>query len=140
MLAGLVTGQDIVGDALHQAAVRTSADTWHGMELTWGNILRFVWDTLNSRGLFWPLIAAVLVCAALFALCLRSRQALCAALPLLLAALSAPAWLALLRTHSIQHGWFTWRSLGVTVFAGLAFVHRACSLSAARQRLRRKRD
>ncbi len=63
-----------------------------------------------------------------------------AALPLLLAALSAPAWLALLRTHSIQHGWFTWRSLGVTVFAGLAFVHRACSLSAARQRLRRKRD
>ena len=140
VLAGLVTGQNIVGDALHQAAVRTSADTWHGMELTWGNIFRFVYDTLNSRGLFWPLIAAVLACAALFALCLRSRQALCAALPLLLAALSAPAWLALLRTHSIQHGWFTWRSLGVTVFAGLAFVHRACSLSAARQRLRRKRD
>ena len=90
VLAGLVTGQDIVGDALHQAAVRTSADTWHGMELTWGNIFRFVYDTLNSRGLFWPLIAAVLACAALFALCLRSRQALCAALPLLLAALSAP--------------------------------------------------
>ena len=42
VLATLITGQDIIGDAIHQAGVRTTADTWHGMELSWGNIFRFV--------------------------------------------------------------------------------------------------
>ena len=135
VLAGAVTGQDIIGDALHQASVRTSADSWHGIQLTWPNIFRFVFDTLNGRGLFWPLVILLVVLLAAFALCLRDRRALFGALPLLLAALSAPAWLALLRTHSIQHGWFTWRSLGVTVFAGLAFLHAACSPDAGRRRL-----
>ena len=137
LLAGWVTGQDVVGDALRQAAVRTAADTWHGIELTWPNIFRYVYDTLAGYGLFWPLLAAGVAFAAAAALCVRDRRALAGALPLLLAALSAPAWLALLRTHSIQHGWFTWRSLGVTVFAGLAFLHAACSLQTGRRRLTR---
>ena len=130
VLASLVTGQDIIGDALHQASVRTSADTWHGMELTWGNIIRFVWDTLSSHGLLIPLLLLAVICIGAFVLCLRSREALLRALPLALTALSAPAWLCLLRTHSIQHGWFTWRALGVTLFAGFAFVWQACSLKS----------
>ena len=40
-----------------------------------------------------------------------------------LCALMTPAWFIVLRTHSIQHGWFTWRALGLTVFAGLAFLY-----------------
>lgn len=137
VLAGLVTGQDIIGDALHQASVRTSADTWHVMELTWGNIIRFVWDTLSSHGLLIPLLLLAVICIAAFVLCLRSREALLRALPLALTALSAPAWLCLLRTHSIQHGWFTWRALGVTLFAGFAFVWQACSLKAGTGRVGR---
>lgn len=137
VLAGLVTGQNVLGDALHQAEVRTSADTWHGIELTWGNIFRFVVDTLSSHGLLWPLLLFAVLAAALFALCVRSRAALGRALPLGLTALMAPVWLAVLRTHSIQHGWFTWRSLGVTLFAGIAFVYYACSWKAGRNRLRR---
>lgn len=137
VLASLVTGQDIIGDALHQASVRTSADTWHGMELTWGNIIRFVWDTLSSHGLLIPLLLLVVICIGAFVLCLRSREALLRALPLALTALSAPAWLCLLRTHSIQHGWFTWRALGVTLFAGFAFVWQACSLKSGAGRVGR---
>ena len=135
VLAGAVTGQDIIGDALHQASVRTSADTWHGMELTWGNIIRFVAETLTGKGLLIPLMVLAVVCIAAFVLCLRGRKELLEALPLALVALSAPAWLALLRTHSIQHGWFTWRALGVTLFAGIAFVWHACSLKAGTGRL-----
>ena len=45
VLAGLVTGQNVIADALHQVGVRTAADSWHGMELTWGNIIRFVYET-----------------------------------------------------------------------------------------------
>ena len=56
VLAGLVTGQNVIGDAIHQMGVRTAADTWHGIELTWGNILAFVYQTLQDKGLFWPLV------------------------------------------------------------------------------------
>lgn len=136
--ASLITGSDIIGDALTQIGVRTSADTWRGMELTWGNILRFVYDALSSRGLFWPLILLAVLAVAAFFLCLRSRVALGRALPLGLTALMAPVWLAVLRTHSIQHGWFTWRSAAPTLFAGTAFVYYSCSLKLGVQRIREK--
>lgn len=138
VLAGLVTGQNVIGDAIHQMGVRTAADTWHGIELTWGNILAFVCQTLQDKGLFWPLVLLAVLCVAAFLLCLRGRQALLRALPLGLTALMAPVWLAALRAHSIQHGWFTWRALAPTVFAGLAFVYYSCSLRAGIRRLRRK--
>ena len=60
---------------------------------------------------------------ALFAASIRDRQQLARALPLGLCVLMTPAWFIVLRTHSIQHGWFTWRALGLTVFAGLAFLY-----------------
>ena len=42
-----------------------------------------------------------------------------------------------LRTHSIQHGWFTWRALGLTVFAGLAFLYYCCDVRQIAKRLKR---
>ena len=138
VLAGAVTGQNVLADALHQAAVRTTADTWHGMELTWCNIFAFLYDTLNSRHLFWPALVVLAALIALFILSIRSKAALIRALPLALTACMTPAWFVLLRTHSIQHGWFTWRALGLTLFAGLAFLYYACDLRAARRRLKKE--
>ena len=137
VLAGAVTGQNVLTDALHQAEVRTTADTWHGMELTWRNIFAFLYDTLNSRHLFWPAFVVLAALIALFILSIRSKVALVRALPLALTACMTPAWFVLLRTHSIQHGWFTWRALGLTLFAGLAFLYCACDLRAARRRLKK---
>ena len=51
-----MTGQNVIADALHQVGVRTAADSWHGMELTWSNIIRFVYETLAEKHLFWPLV------------------------------------------------------------------------------------
>lgn len=140
LCAGLLTGRDIVGDALHQIGMRTTAETWHGMELTWRNIIQFVYSTLTARGLFWPLVLLAVLVAAAFVLCLRGKAEFMRALPLGLTALMTPAWFVVLRTHSIQHGWFTWRALAVTLFAGIAFLHAACSLSSGRQRLRQKKN
>ena len=137
VLAGAVTGQNVLADALHQAEVRTTADTWHGMELTWCNIFAFLYDTLNSCHLFWPALVVLAALIALFILSIRSKAALIRALPLALTACMTPAWFVLLRTHSIQHGWFTWRALGLTLFAGLAFLYYACDLRAARRRLKK---
>ena len=137
VLAGLVTGQNVIADALHQVGVRTAADSWHGMELTWGNILHFVYTTLAGKHLFWPLVLAVVLLLALFAASIRDRQQLARALPLGLCALMTPAWFIVLRTHSIQHGWFTWRALGLTVFAGLAFLCYCCDVRQIAKRLKR---
>ena len=137
VLAGLVTGQNVIADALHQVGVRTAADSWHGMELTWGNILHFVYTTLAGKHLFWPLVLAVVLLLALFAASIRDRQQLTRALPLGLCALMTPAWFIVLRTHSIQHGWFTWRALGLTVFAGLAFLYYCCDVRQIAKRLKR---
>ena len=137
VLAGLITGQNVIADALHQVGVRTAADSWHGMELTWGNILRFVYTTLAGKHLFWPLVLAVVLLLALFAVSIRDRQQLARALPLGLCALMTPAWFIVLRTHSIQHGWFTWRALGLTVFAGLAFLYYCCDVRQIAKRLKR---
>ena len=57
------------------------------------------------------------------------------ALPLLLCTLMTPAWFIVLRTHSIQHGWFTWRALGLTIFAGAAFLYYCCDIRAAGRRI-----
>ena len=79
-LAGAVTNNNVLADALHQAEVRTTADTWHGMELTWRNIFIFLYDTLNSHHLFWPALAVLAVLIALFILSIRSKTAMvCAA-------------------------------------------------------------
>lgn len=137
VLAGLVTGQNVIADALHQVGVRTAADSWHGMELTWSNILHFVYTTLAGKLLFWPLVLAVVLLLALFAASIRDRQQLARALPLGLCALMTPAWFIVLRTHSIQHGWFTWRALGLTVFAGLAFLYYCCDVRQIAKRLKR---
>lgn len=138
VLAGLITGQNILADALHQAEVRTAADTWHGMELTWGNILAFVCDTLQSRGLFWPLLVLCLLAVILFVGSVRSGAALRRAAPLALAAALPLLWFLVLRTHSIQHGWFTWRDLGLTLFAGMAFLEYACDGRRILYRLQQK--
>ena len=137
VLAGLVTGQNVIADALHQVGVRTAADSWHGMELTWRNIFIFLYDTLNSRHLFWPALAVLAVLIALFILSIRSKTALVRALPLALTTCMTPTWFVLLRTHSIQHGWFTWRALGLTVFAGLAFLYYCCDVRQIAKRLKR---
>ena len=137
VLAGLVTGQNVIADALHQVGVRTAADSWRGMELTWSNILHFVYTTLAGKHLFWPLVLAVVLLLALFAASIRARQQLARALPLGLCALMTPVWFIVLRTHSIQHGWFTWRALGLTVFAGLAFLYYCCDVRQIAKRLKR---
>lgn len=137
VLAGLVTGQNVIADALHQVGVRTAADTWHGMKLTWSNIFAFVYNALNERRLLWPLAAALVLLAALFVLSIRGRQPLIRALPLLLCTLMTPAWFIVLRTHSIQHGWFTWRALGLTLFSGMAFLYYSCDIRAVGRRIKR---
>ena len=94
-----------------------------------GNIIRISNYLTECNALMNVLLAA------LFVLSIRGRQPLIRALPLLLCTLMTPAWFIVLRTHSIQHGWFTWRALGLTIFAGAAFLYYCCDIRAAGRRI-----
>ena len=80
-------------------------------------------------------VSCLVLLAALFVASIRDKQQLVRALPLLLCTLMTPVWFIVLRTHSIQHGWFTWRALGLTIFAGTAFLYYCCDIRAAGRRI-----
>lgn len=42
---------------------------------------------------------------------------------LLLIALIVPVWFCIIRNHTIEHIWFTWRALLLTVYSGLLFMY-----------------
>ena len=42
---------------------------------------------------------------------------------LLLIALIVPVWFYIIRNHSIEHLWFTWRALLLTFYSGLLFIY-----------------
>lgn len=42
---------------------------------------------------------------------------------LLLISLIVPVWFVFIRNHSIEHLWFTWRALSLTLFSGLLYLY-----------------
>ena len=107
-----------------------------------GALKRNPWRRLPKGGKIAVIVVGILavlavLLAALFVASIRDKQQLVRALPLLLCTLMTPAWFIVLRTHSIQHGWFTWRALGLTVFAGLAFLYYCCDVRQIAKRLKR---
>ena len=53
---------------------------------------------------------------------IQSKKVFLDNLYLLLLVFIVPLWYLVLRNHSIQHGWFTWRASIVSVFALLIFI------------------
>ena len=138
VLAGAITGQDVIGDAVRQIGGAHHRRHLARYRTDLGNILRFVLDTLHSRGLFWPLAAVCVLALALFALCLRGRQALATALPLGLTALMArPGSRCCAPTRSSTAGSPGARSAS-RCLRGLAFVSICCSWKTGLRRLTRR--
>lgn len=54
---------------------------------------------------------------------LKSRQVFKKYSWLLLVMMIVPVWFLILRNHSIQHGWFTWRAGLLSLFSLLLFVY-----------------
>ncbi len=116
VLAGLLTGVDAVGDSLSTAAFRMSGQTQDEAITALSAIGRNL-SFFAYKGL---LLSLLLLAAALLFLLLRrgSRPVLAADVLGLLACAAMPfVWYALLANHSQIHAFFTFRELGVTVFA-----------------------
>lgn len=136
VIGGFITGENVLADAINQAGARTTGMLWRGMKLTIPNIIKFIWSTLAQRGLIIPLIITFTVAIIVYILFCKSKKAFIDNLWLILIAMMAPVWFIVLREHSIQHGWFTWRALSVSVYAGMLFVFRTCNYKVVKERIR----
>ena len=134
LLVDLMTGSSIINEAIAQMGMRVSG-SWDGMELTLPNIVYFCYKTLDSHGLFYPCLIAGVLAATIFIISIRSKPAFIESCYLLLIASMAPVWFIVLREHSIQHGWFTWRALTVSVFAILLFIYDCCDFNTIMKRV-----
>lgn len=138
IIGSWITGTNIVSDAINQMFIRTTGSTWKGMELTVSNIVSFVFVALKARHLLIPLVILVLVALLTYSLCMKNSKTFIENSWLLFIACMPLVWYFVLREHSIQHGWFTWRALVVTLFAGILFVWNSCDLKAGISRIKRR--
>lgn len=129
----LITGVNLIQDALDEASLRMSKRIFTGMEVTIPNILEFIYTYLQQYHLFWPLVSLSLIILAFLVGAVKNWRCAKDNSYLLLVSLMVPAWYLVLRNHSIQHGWLTWRAMVVSVFAGLLFISQTMSLERYRR-------
>lgn len=121
----LLTGNNILADAMKSAELRTS-DSYKGMHMTIPGIITFIWEAVKERHLVAPFVAgifAVVVMIGVYVKSIKSKSIFKQYSYLLLIALIVPVWFLVLRNHSIQHGWFTWRAGLLSLYSVLLLVY-----------------
>ena len=133
-----ITGSDVVSDAMNQMFIRTTGSTWKGMELTVSNIVNFLFATLQAHHILIPLIIFVVVALTAYVLCVKNTKTIIENSWLLIIACMPLVWCFVLREHSIQHGWFTWRMLVISLFAGILFIWNTCDVKVGIGKIKRR--
>jgi hypothetical protein len=130
IIGGAITGVDILKDAMEWEAVRTS-NLYKGTEMTIPAIFNFVWQGINESNFLWMfylVISLLILALAIFPLLLKSKATLIENIYLLLIVSMVPVWFIVLKNHSMEHGWMTWRAIVVAVFAGMLFIANTISM------------
>lgn len=137
VVAGVITGEDVLSDAMRTARYRTVGRDVDSSSIVLVDLLKHYWAMVT------PLQGVVLVAVAAAALALlrllaRGWRVMTRHLLLLAVAALPLLWYALLAQHSFQHRWFTWRSLAVTFFA--LFCYLIYTVKDGRQQSKQQTD
>lgn len=124
VLASLITGTDVIGDAMASVKLRSVGGETAEQGLTWAAICKIYWTWIASRGklVLAALVAAVLAITVAYRRWGRPRRIIAANSWLLLVAAIPVAWTLVLAQHTFLHHFFTWRIVLVTIVALLLFV------------------
>ena len=90
----LLTGTNILADAMESAKLRTS-DVYKGMHMTIGGILAFIWQAVERKHLVLPFFGAIVVIVALILLyikLIKSKKVFSEYVFLLLIVMIVPIW------------------------------------------------
>lgn len=128
----LLTENDFMTAVKAQIGERTNKSYYKKMEMTLPNIIYFMFFYLRKLNLiymFWLTVSIAITMLLSYIYLIKSRTALLHNITFLLIILMFPAWFFLMKYHTIQHGWFTWRSIIGIVFGALVFVDRTIDWS-----------
>lgn len=127
ILSSLITGDDVIGNALAAASMRLNGAS-KGVTVTWYEKLREFFSYLVTLHGFWIIVILLCITAALIVLylCLSVRKGKTTAaeiIPLCFAFLYTFVWYGVLQNHTIVHFLlFTHKLLSVSVFAALCVL------------------
>lgn len=131
LIAGLVTGNDVLGDAINSVRIRSVGGEMAEQGLTAADILRGYWNHFAALGLAgWGALAALTIAVvALYRCCGRPYRVIGGNLWLLLVAAMPLVWALVLTQHTFLHHFFTWRIVLVTLVAIMLFICHTITLS-----------
>ena len=123
VLASLITGSDIVGDAMANARIRTVGSATSEEGATTLSILSSVWENITSRSpLFYlSVLVALAVLGAMYRHWRQPLSIIRSNLWLLLVASMPLIWFVVLMQHTYIHSFFTWRISLVAIVALILF-------------------
>lgn len=125
-LAFLLTdsGADVLGTAVGSFLLRTSDDVYFGGEkMPISSFFEIILSKLPAVAVCALWAFAALLVAAVGLWLWRCRRSMNRYGYLLLIAAMVPVWYMLLRNHSLQHIFFTWRAMFVTIFTVMLFAY-----------------
>lgn len=124
IVASILLQRNVFTDAYQQILFRSSMQS-DGNALQWGEV---VWRNMRVL-LRWPYFflaaaAGIILLKMVWSVGLkdRERSAFLFGIPFFVIALMPFVWFCALGNHSYQHYWFTYRELGITCFALLAYL------------------
>lgn len=119
VVATIVLKKNIISDALSQILSRTSSEVGE-LEISKIDAVEKNTNLLFDGFVIKLFIIALIIWLILFLI--SKRQNIIDVLPILVIAVYPILWYIILANHSYMHFWFTYRSLGVTVFSVLSFM------------------
>ena len=125
LMAWLLTGENFLDSAMDSAVTRVSDTVYMGGEqVKISSVFMLAWQKITG---IISLPLTLVLCFSLPLLLLfdfvRNRQAFVGYSWLLLIAAIVPVWFVLLKNHSLQHFFFTWRAWWLTVYCLLLFFY-----------------
>ena len=123
LMGVFLTNKDFLTSVFQQVKLRTSS-SYKGMDMTLFNIVVFCYTILIKKKIFFTIVVIffILCFSSIAFLIKRNVKLFRENLPYIAIFLLFPVWFLFLRNHTIQHGWFTWRTIVIMIFSIQIFL------------------
>lgn len=120
----LLTGHDIFSSALGNAQLRVGNTLiFGGRVISINDFIQIIYSRISSIISPWAIIGFILVMAALAALYIYKHRRITRQYGwLLILAMMPVAWFVVMKNHSLQHIFFTWRDFLITVWCLILYI------------------
>ncbi len=136
IIASAVLRKNIVKESLSQILVRTSSTAENAV------LNKYEIIQMNNDLIFNDItikIFLVILLLWLIILLISRKNKIINMLPILIIGIYPYIWYSVLKNHSYMHSWFTYRSLGITVFSVLVFMSYSIDKTKIKDKLKKYR-